>query len=550
VCAFDSGGLKTPLVGGVFTDGCPAAFREACSANGLLDHLDAVSFHNYRPASSIQGLVAAHRAWLKEAGKEAMPLWITESGRPWKRGPSRPPLAEDAASAVDITMQTVEARACGAARHFPFVYPYYEENQNNFGMMGKEGTPLRAMAAYARCVSVLSGARYIGDLRVDDPAVKRARVFEANGRAIAVLYTGQPKPGATVKAAIPAEHVEGIDGRVLKAAGDDIPGPDGLAYVWADRAKVAGLILTDTPAAAMCEAARKGGVLRGKPPTIVLQYLADPNTARPSKMGYVPVSGDANGFPVRVRVTNLSGEIRKGSLTVGPRGKEAPASGATAFEVAGGAFADLDTRVDLTKFLDRRARAMLEFGADCGPGNAPSRLTIRVLPVLTLEALLAMFPVRKALDVRDLKCWTKNIVGDGQMEMSAPEGAWRLAVKFDKGDPWAYPHFNLPKDAPLPPAKGLVIRARCQGDATVRVMLYRHPGHSAMTGYGIIPADGKWHAALVLFEDLGPALPADARDDKGNTDLSKFDSIQVGLNSRSKDKQNVLEVSDLYLVGE
>ena len=100
-------------------------------------------------------LVGRYRAWLNAFGRPSMPLWITECGRPWKRGPGRAPPDQDSASALDITMKAVEARAGGIARYFAFVYPFYEENQNNFGMMDRQGTPLRSMAAYARLASVL-----------------------------------------------------------------------------------------------------------------------------------------------------------------------------------------------------------------------------------------------------------------------------------------------------------------------------------------------------------------------------------------------------------
>lgn len=49
-----------------------------------------------------------------------MPLWLTESGRPWKQGPDRPPIDQDQTSALDITMKGIESQACGIARYFPF----------------------------------------------------------------------------------------------------------------------------------------------------------------------------------------------------------------------------------------------------------------------------------------------------------------------------------------------------------------------------------------------------------------------------------------------
>ena len=137
-----------------------------------------------------------------------MPLWITECGRPWSRGPDRPPIAEDQTSALDIVMKGVEARACGVARYFPFVYPFYEENSNNFGMTDRRGTPLRSLAAYAQMIRVLANQRYLGDLRQNEPGISRARVFGDDHQTIAVLYSGKASraSGAASRPAHPADR--------------------------------------------------------------------------------------------------------------------------------------------------------------------------------------------------------------------------------------------------------------------------------------------------------------------------------------------------------
>ena len=72
-------------------------------------------------------------------------------------------------------MKAIEARVGGIERYFAFVYPFYEENESNFGMLDRRGTPLRSLAAYSRAAAVLGHKRYLGDLRCDLPAVKRTR---------------------------------------------------------------------------------------------------------------------------------------------------------------------------------------------------------------------------------------------------------------------------------------------------------------------------------------------------------------------------------------
>jgi hypothetical protein len=551
--ALDQGGAKTPLVGGVFTDGCPPVFRQGCADNGLLDHCDAISFHNYRSATSIEPLVAVHRAWLKSAGKESMPLWITESGRPWKRGPARPPTDQDAASALDIVAQAVQARACGIQRHFCFVYPYYDENDNNFGMMGKEGTPLRSMGAYAQCVAALSGLRYLGDLPIDEGgAIKRARVFGDDKTAVAVIYTGQTKPDAAVRLKFVPDRIAGIDGRTLAAASDGAtPIPDGLTYVWADRARIAPLLKTDTPAAALYASSQKPPPRRAAPSPLVLQYVPDPNRVSAAKHGYDLVDPDPGRFPLAVRVTNLSSEPRRLRVSVKPApGAKAAEAKPVAVVVSAGGSADVEIPTDLRQFLLPSARSVVTVLAEGDGVGAASPLVVSFRLEVSLEDALKLFPVKKALPVSELDRWRKNIVGDGQMSMSVtPEGHWRLEAKFDKGDPWVYPHFALAaKDLPRPTA--LVVRARCEGAAAIRVMLHEKAGTSHMTGASIMPGDGKWHVAVIPLRDLTPPLPAEVLDARGAVDLAGFDSIQVGLNSKSADKRNVLTVSDVYLVAE
>lgn len=157
--AFARAEIDVPLVGGVVAH-YNRAFLDNAAHNGLLDAVDAFSFHTYDRAPQMESLVGKYRSWLRAHGREAMPLWITECGRPWSRGPDRPPADQDAVSALDVTMKAIEARACGVARHFPFVYPFYEETSNNFGMTGRRdpaavdgGLRATGLAAVAQTLS-------------------------------------------------------------------------------------------------------------------------------------------------------------------------------------------------------------------------------------------------------------------------------------------------------------------------------------------------------------------------------------------------------------
>ena len=294
-------GIRTPLVGGVMA--LPNRdFRETCGRSGLLDRVDAFSFHNYDKAPALESIVQGYREWLRHYGHGAMPLWLTECGRPWKRGPDRPPIDQDQTSALDITMKGVEARACGVARYFPFVYPFFEETTNNFGMMDRQLTPLRSLASYAQMIRVLARHPYLGDLRHSVSALQRARLFGDGKELIAVLYTGQPDAAAAVEVGLPVERIEGIDGRRLLPRQDgSIPIPDGLSYVWINRAAASSRLIADTAASRM-HPEPASDKARAAPSPIVLRFQLDDARLQHSSHGYrvkeVPVESVRLGFEI------------------------------------------------------------------------------------------------------------------------------------------------------------------------------------------------------------------------------------------------------------
>ncbi len=310
-----------PLVGGVVAHHNPE-FLATAAENGLLEAIDAFSFHTYDRAVRMEELVGQYRKWLEAAGRATLPIWITESGRPWKRGSPRPPADQDAASALDITMKAVEARACGIARYFAFVYPYYDENENNFGMMGKEATPLRAMAAYVQAARRLAGAEYVGDLPLDDSRVVRSRVFRQGATMLAVLYTGKPDPtcrvhlppGAVWGTTAPPNRqdtgqwqAEGIDGRVLAVDSQGgVPIPDGLVYVRLDPAGASGRLKTATPASRLWALGRQKSPPRPAPPGLIARYQFDGQHVQPTSQGYRLRAGAPENLPFGVRFFNLA----------------------------------------------------------------------------------------------------------------------------------------------------------------------------------------------------------------------------------------------------
>ena len=535
------------LGGGVFAH-CNEDYLELAAANGLLPMVDFVSFHTYGRAPGMERLVKRFRDWLRRHDKASMPLWITECGRPWSRGPGRPPTDQGAVSALDITMKGIEARACGVARYFPFVYVYYDERTNNFGMMGRDGTPLRSMVSYANSVRLLAHTEYLGDLRCNSDAVKRARVFGRGDDAVIALYTGEPDPGAEVELPIELEEAIGIDGRALEPSGRRVPVPDGLTYVLVPREKLENRLRKDTTAMRLYREGQRPAAQREEAPPILLQHVPDLDVLSATPEGYTVPQDVEAPLELTIRMVNLSG--RHHTVTLSMPGLDAVqrkvhvASEETStvkFEIP----------LDVIPSDANYRRFTVSAGSEAVRDILPLAVNLKRTP--TLQGLLQRFDHMREIPVDKLNRWEKLAVGGAELGLSAPEtGGWRMKVDFPQGvDPWAFPRFRLPEGVDLSEAEGVVIRGRCTQSGIVRMLFWESndgdlTGVDYMTSESIIPQDGEWHAAFVPLDGL-VLNRANEPDPNHRLDLEMVTHLSIGLNSDSR--QNLLEVSDLYVVG-
>jgi hypothetical protein len=509
----------------------------------------------------MEGLVAKYRDWLRAHKRPGMPLWITECGRPWKKGPERAWAGEDAESALDITMKGVEARVCGIERYFPFVYPYYEENDNNFGMTDKHATPLRSLAAYAQSIRILHGSRYRGDLKVTGKAIQRARVFSTEGDRhtpgglVAVIYTGRRDPQARVKLHVPVVRLEGIDGRLLSPVAGEISVPDGLAYAWLSQGESEShSALWDsihrTQPATLLHGDQTQPALHTDLPPIVMRYLFDGALVEPNSEGYRIKAAPAGKMPVAVRVFNLSDTRRRVRLQI----DWVASAGSVGVDTTRRVSIDPQSSVDATwdvdftnQFASKRRVKVLLWADDDSPGHSTTHLALSFSGEASLLASLQGFHHWYRLPIRETSRWTPAVGAHGTMHIDAtPEAAWRLRVQFGEGDRWVYPVFKLPDGARMESYSGMVIRARCHTPAEVRVFLWEgDAGVGYITPQSIIPADGQWHLAVIRFADLVLST-ANSPDPNNRLDLDQVRRISIGMNSKAA--ENTLEVSDACLV--
>jgi hypothetical protein len=537
------------LVGGVMAH-YHRPFLDTAAEGGMLDCVDVASFHTYDRAARMQELVGKYRDWLAAHGRPDMPLWITESGRPWKKGPSRPPADQDAASALDITRKAIEVRACGVARYFAFVYPFYEENENNFGMLDRWGTPLRSFAAYAQAARALGGKQYLGDLCLGESA-PAARVFGDQHEAVAVLTAAAGTSQTAVVGDLPVRRAEALDGRKIEVSGaGEVPLSDGLAYVWFDRAAVAQRLDTQTEAMRLWKLGQTPPPRRQSPSPIVLRWQIDPAALKPETAGY-RVVGEAPGKArLAIRAFNLGEQPAEFRLVLDAGEAPVRISGenSRAVRVPAAGFAEADWEVDLSEAfaLSDHIKIVVRPTGDVPERTLP--LAVSLIGQPTIAQQLARYAQRVRLPFGEAARWQPNIPSHGRLDLKPqPDNSVSFSARFTNGDRWVYPSFQLPDELDVSRFSALVLRARCERPAAVRVFLWEGDrGVGYLTATSIIPADGQWHAAEVRFDEL-TLSSANAPDDNDRLDLGQVRRIAIGMNSDMPD--NRLEISEAYLVG-
>ncbi|MBA3937161.1 MAG: hypothetical protein H0X38_06855 [Planctomycetes bacterium] len=545
--ALAAAGATAPVVAGVFATIPPGPYFDTCAANGMLADADVVSFHSYDRAPGVEAMVAKYRAWMATQGVAGMPLWHSECGWPWGAGPGRPVRDQDARSAVEIAAKAIESKACGVARYFPFVYVSYEEGPKNFGMMGRDATPLRSMAAYALAASALGGRHYLGDLRDVGAPVSRARVFSGgdDGSCVAVLYSGEPAAAASVHLPFAVQRACGADGRELALVAGTVPLPDGLTYVWIDPAVAATVVETATGAARLCEIAAHPPVHSRLASPVVLQFLMQQTPSRRSARRYLVDQEAAHALPIHVRITNLSAApvtvspalCLPGGMPVAATAVEVPAQGSS--EVA--------WTVDAVASLDIAETRFITVTAQTPSGAQPGPLAIPLVMDGSLEQHLARHTRQRALPIAELTRWHANVSAQGRTTFQENGGGWRMTAVFpaSQGN-WTYPKFTLPERLDGQRDAGFIIRARILKTGSPAAILANPDGPVGFWCPDLFPADGEWHVVYVPFAEFKPG-PNGAGMQNTRLDVASWDTLAIGMGSAAA--ENGLEISHVIVVG-
>lgn len=230
-------GIATPVIGGGYAPYTRdyEMVRVTCE-NGLLDVIDAFAFHRYGAQHMAQGDVEYYRSVMTQYPRGNMPLWVSEMGLYWPRGPYRPTPQQAKTTAFDIITKVVEFKATGVERVFPFCLDFFEEGDRNYGMLDLYRSPIHQMGAYVNAIRMLSNAEYVGDLSGSVSGVISARVFQKGSNAIIVINTGTLDPTlVNLPMFVSAGSASSIDGRVLSVSTswyrDQFVVTGGIAYL-------------------------------------------------------------------------------------------------------------------------------------------------------------------------------------------------------------------------------------------------------------------------------------------------------------------------------
>lgn len=415
--------------------------------NHLLDFIDVFAFHSYRAPETMIDHIAAFREFMKNHPKAGLPLWITECGKPWHRGlppelvkqvyggpmgKLHPNQNEDALSALWITMKGIEAKAGGVQRYFPFTLPFFQENNNNFGMMDYHNTPLRSMTAYCHSIHELGGKSYIGDIKMAQKEAVRFRLFADSKKRTAVLYTGTLEKRMVDLGDLPILTGRTIDGKDLMPLKKNVYQiENGLAYFDLDSDfKVDSFLDRETKAMKLLRQAESYQPVKRVCSPVVYSYKIDKNTSFNNSQFY----WESDIFTTRVYNFSEEKQIIAPRLLLPEEAKILKSPDQKQLTLLPGGKADLQWTVDLSAIKNGSFRV----------GIADSFFPFAgfTLPFLDKRKIIT-----RTFDFTNPKRWKNNTSGKSTFEYDEKEKALKVTTEFKPGsDPfkhWVFPEFVL-----------------------------------------------------------------------------------------------------------
>ena len=506
------------LLGAAFCTGNSSAFRYSIAEN-LLDLIDIFCIQTYLEPEAIEPLIQEYRAGMASHPKAFMPLWITESGKPWDSGNNskagltrRPNRQEDQISALWITMKAVESKACGVERYYPFVLPFFPQRHENFGMLDYYGTPLRSLHCYFTAADLLKGKRYCGDWKNKPVSLNKARVFADQEEAVIVFYSGKNNVQNTSLdiSELPQGKALASDGSPLRPRKGRLSFDDGMAYWVFPAAELSNLKMqTQTPARKLLLQSENYKPITRKYTPIVYRYDFRKCRAQwRSPAGYfLPEDGKMHFL-----ITNFSNSVQK-----------------TTPRVIVPAGVKVLSKLPETITLPPRSETSLSFEIQTALpqssvkiGDQAHPLSFTTVPLLNLTTARQM-----ALQFRKSERWKQNANGLQTFRYDKTEDAMEVRTDFrtkKTGDNWSFPEYHFTKNEKQKGLIGVAFEFRYEKKTSSTkplfpaLMLVCHG--SSMEMYPLSQVDTTWRHYLI---------PVAGREDK------PFDLLRLGMGSNEKD---------------
>lgn len=434
------------LLGAAFCKGSTLSERESISG-GMLDFIDVFCIHNYTEPERLISYVQQYRNDMKDHPKGQMPIWITETGKAWSRGLKeapkqaygntinnlRPRLEEDMTSALWITMKAVEAKACGISRYYPFAMFFFQENNNNFGMLDYYRTPLRSIHSYAFAANLLSNQEYQGDWKHNPAGLHPTRVFSDGTQAVAVFYAGRDGTGKhTVSIdGFPSGKGYAIDGSELKPEANQLTFDGGMAcWVFPAEQLTPESLNTDTESMRMLKAAGSYQPVARRYTPLIYRFDFRKSGDKYTSAGYyLPEDGQ-----LHFSITNLSDQpvVTRPRLTV-PQGTTVSQQPPESLELP--PRSETHFTVGITSLGQYRDTIKL--------GDAEDELSATTVPLFDNSQLKP-----ETHDFMNPARWQKNSNGEQTFRFNSEEQAIEVHTDFsNKQKPeatnWSFPQYSF-----------------------------------------------------------------------------------------------------------
>ncbi len=495
----------------VFAEHRPSGVILNFTENLDADAFDTFNFHHYIR----DGIPQAYEAMRGASGGK--PVWITESYFHFRQGVKNGDQdlsgEERKLRARFLTTNLVTSLNEGPGQFFTFVLPHYLENGILFGVLNADGTPRADYVALAAAGRLLAGAKPLGKVAGVDGAYAFRAKPDGKSRMVVVVWSGK-------EMALPPMGAE----KSYDFLGREMPVP----------------------------------VKIGKEPVYLL-IGADQNlfTNPTQKLEAIPAEGGCSPLVIqtvfpqdRLRLDSSSWYLRHGETMEVPLRVYHFGEGRADVSISLEADPALEARLSAPPgLIDPLGRwdGTLSLKASGAPIPArPMRVKITAnapgmkpcFSVVRINTSMAEVPPRGMLEITsatDGAKW-KPSSSKGELAFSVKDGMAEAKARLNGGDRWVYPWLPLAEaEKPGDSWDGIAFTLTAgTTPATYHVMLREPGGAIWSTSLPDIPADGKAHRVVVLFNEFAWAnyTPHDAN---GKLDPPTIEAIAIGGNPKADD---------------